>query len=254
MTEHSLDRPPADTYLRWSSGVPGCGPGDLGLYIRSYLVWHALGRRLAMLSPVLMKPHSTGTVRLAGVERHRDVSNSTSSTTRAISQRIVSAFRRSARSSPPLPCERSAASPSSCATPAGSADTTACRAATPLSAGSAPPRSTCRTRARHAPAAHACAEVQPHAGLASMTTTALADYIQGNIIGTNHVCGTCRMGRADDPGAVVDPAGRGPRHRRPAASRTPRSCPRVPSGNTHLPTVMVAEKIASGLRADYKLR
>ncbi len=38
LTESALDRPPAGTYLRWSSGVPGGAVGDMGLYVRSYLV------------------------------------------------------------------------------------------------------------------------------------------------------------------------------------------------------------------------
>ena len=42
---------------------------------------------------------------------------------------------------------------------------------------------------------------------------ALADHVRNNVAGTFHVCGTCRMGRADDPDAVVDntlQTGRGP--------------------------------------------
>src|SRR5205823_6398823 len=37
-------KPAASTYLRWSSGEAGSPAGDLGLYVRSYLSWHALGR------------------------------------------------------------------------------------------------------------------------------------------------------------------------------------------------------------------
>ena len=36
----------------------------------------------------------------------------------------------------------------------------------------------------------------------------LAEHIRSNVAGTFHVSCTCRMGAADDPDAVVDPAGR----------------------------------------------
>ena len=35
----------------------------------------------------------------------------------------------------------------------------------------------------------------------------LAEHIRTNIAGTFHVSGTCRMGAADNPSAVVDPIG-----------------------------------------------
>jgi choline dehydrogenase len=61
----------------------------------------------------------------------------------------------------------------------------------------------------------------------------------------HHPVGTCRMGRADDPGAVTDGDGR------------VRDCeglwvmdasvmPRVPSANTHLPVIAMAERLAAG--------
>ena len=37
---------------------------------------------------------------------------------------------------------------------------------------------------------------------------ALAEYARANVAGTFHPCGTCRMGPADDPDAVVDVNGR----------------------------------------------
>src|SRR6202142_4703114 len=45
------------------------------------------------------------------------------------------------------------------------------------------------------------------AGLAN-DNAALADYVRNNVAGWFHVCGTCRMGRADDLDAVVDNSGR----------------------------------------------
>lgn len=76
----------------------------------------------------------------------------------------------------------------------------------------------------------------------------LAQFILANIGGTNHVAGTCRMGRRDDPHAVVDKEGRlfGLDGLTVADASV---MPTVPSGNTHIPTVMVAEKIVDALGA-----
>ena len=63
-----------------------------------------------------------------------------------------------------------------------------------------------------------------------------------------HAGCSCRMGPRDDPGAVVDTAGRVHEH------RNLRVCdasifPDLPAANLHLPTVMVAERIAQAMRA-----
>jgi choline dehydrogenase len=58
-----------------------------------------------------------------------------------------------------------------------------------------------------------------------------------------HPCGTCRMGRRDDPGAVVDPEARviGVEGLRLADSSI---FPRITNGNTNAPSIMVGEKAA----------
>ena len=78
---------------------------------------------------------------------------------------------------------------------------------------------------------------------------ALADYVRANVAGTFHVCGTCRMGRDDDPGAVVDPSGR---VRGFGGLRVGDASimPAIPRGNTNIPTIMVAEKLASAIRSE----
>ena len=58
-----------------------------------------------------------------------------------------------------------------------------------------------------------------------------------------HPCGTCKMGRADDPMAVVDPVGRviGVDGLRVVDSSI---FPRITNGNLNAPSIMVGEKIA----------
>jgi 5-(hydroxymethyl)furfural/furfural oxidase len=80
---------------------------------------------------------------------------------------------------------------------------------------------------------------------------ALADHVRANVAGTFHVSGTCRMGRSDDRVAVVDPDGRvhGLGGLRVADAAI---MPAVPRGNTNLPTIMLAEKLAAQICAEGK--
>jgi 5-(hydroxymethyl)furfural/furfural oxidase len=63
-----------------------------------------------------------------------------------------------------------------------------------------------------------------------------------------HPVGTCAMGGPDDPMAVVDPECRvyGVANLRVADASI---MPRIPSANTNLPTLMLAERAADLIRA-----
>ena len=75
---------------------------------------------------------------------------------------------------------------------------------------------------------------------------ALAEHIRDNVAGTFHPVGTCRMGAADDRDAVTDTTGRvrGVDGLRVIDASL---MPTIPRGNTNIPTIMVAEKIAEAM-------
>ncbi|WP_425088281.1 choline dehydrogenase [Stappia sp.] len=84
-------------------------------------------------------------------------------------------------------------------------------------------------------------EIQP--GDSVQSDADLDDFIREHAESAYHPCGTCRMGRADDPGAVVDPHGRviGVEALRVADSSI---FPQITNGNLNGPSIMVGEKIA----------
>ena len=84
-------------------------------------------------------------------------------------------------------------------------------------------------------------EIQP--GAAAVTDDELDAAIREHAESAYHPCGTCRMGRADDAMAVVDPETRviGVEGLRVADSSV---FPRITNGNLNAPSIMVGEKAA----------
>jgi choline dehydrogenase len=84
-------------------------------------------------------------------------------------------------------------------------------------------------------------EIQP--GAAAQSDDAIDAVVREHAESAYHPCGTCRMGRADDPGAVVDPQARviGVDGLRLADSSI---FPQIPNGNLNAPSIMVGEKAA----------
>jgi len=87
-------------------------------------------------------------------------------------------------------------------------------------------------------------ELQPGTGVQSDGD--LDAFIAEHAESAFHPCGTCRMARADDPKAVVDPMGRviGVDALRVADSSI---FPRITNGNLNAPSIMTGEKIADHL-------
>lgn len=84
-------------------------------------------------------------------------------------------------------------------------------------------------------------EIQP--GAAAQSDADLDAFIRDHAESAYHPCGTCRMGRADDPLAVVDPECRviGVDGLRVADSAI---FPRITNGNLNAPSILVGEKAA----------
>ncbi len=88
---------------------------------------------------------------------------------------------------------------------------------------------------------HVRHEIQP--GAEAQSDDQIDAFIRDHAESAYHPCGTARMGRADDPLAVVDPQARviGVQGLRVADSSV---FPRVTNGNLNAPSIMVGEKVA----------
>ena len=95
--------------------------------------------------------------------------------------------------------------------------------------------------AQPAMAPHVAREIQP--GPAVGSDAEIDAFVRDHAESAYHPCGTARMGRADDPGAVVDPEGRviGVGGLRVADTSV---FPRITNGNLNAPAMMTGEKIA----------
>lgn len=82
--------------------------------------------------------------------------------------------------------------------------------------------------------------VGPYDRSAAGVRASLGDYV--------HAAGTCRMGAADDPSAVVDTRGRVIGYDGLMVCDAS-VMPQLPRANTHLPTLMIAERMASSFAA-----
>ena len=238
-------RPAGTNYLRWSTGIAGGQPSDMAMYIRSYMTWHALGRRLAGLSPSLARPFSSGRVFLnaanpAGPSKvefnffddERDL------------QRMMEGVRLAVELFESPEVAEICGSPVILTNPGAImrynrlSRMNAMRGKLAAAALDLAPRRTER-------ALRAISGMRSAREIAD-SETELASYLRRSVIGSGHPVGTCRMGHESDPLAVTAVDGRvyGVTGLRVADASI---MPFVPSCNTHIPVVMGAEKIADAM-------
>ena len=235
--------------LRFSSQLEGMPASDLYMLAVSKSAWHPMGRRIASLFGWINKPASTGWVRLARGEAgpRPEIAFQLLSDPRDL-VRMKTLFRFMA----------------------GLFDTGALGAVTAHPAvsthgalaqivGTRSLRNWALTLVpalmMDGPAPLRRATMDMLVAQEKALTEILADdalleeVVRRRTIGGWHPCGTCRMGGREDRGSVVDPV-TGRVHGLAGLSVADASVmPSVPRGNTNIPTLMVAEKMADAILA-----
>ena len=233
-----------NTMFRYTSGVAGVGAADMALALGSRATWHAIARRIAHFSPLLMAPASRGQVRLRPTNGADPAC--------VIEYNLLGDPRDEARLSDALfRIARLLASPE--VSPLVGVPVGARRLANAARFNARTPYNAVRTQA-----IATLLDVIPGLGdrvVGSMggpggaltdllsDPARLAEFVRTNVSPVAHHAGTCRMGSFDDPLSVVDPQGRvhGISGLRIADASV---MPTVPRGNTNLPVLMIAERIS----------
>jgi len=242
-------RPHPISCLRYSSGLPAAPPSDMYIAAHSKTSWSALGQQTATFNATIFKPASRGRVTLASAEAALPPRIEFNFVAEEIDLlRLMDGFRRIVAlvSSDPVRA--------------------LCTTVFPVRFTDKIRQLNQHTRANALKAAIIAGALDAVPALADLVfgqltgrridlaalaaaDAALADYVRNNVAGTFHVCGSCRMGSADDAGAVVDNAGRlrGIEGLRVVDASI---MPAVPRGNTNIPTIMLAEKVAADMCAE----
>ena len=232
--------------LRYSSGMAGCGPSDLYVNVQGKTSWHALGMQIANVAPVLLQPLSRGSVTLASAYAHDYPHIAFNFLAHELDlARMTSAFIRGAEVA--VGCANSIA----CGTPFVVPFGNRIRKLNELNRANAI-KTSLIARALDVMPGLADRILQSAAGENIKLRELLADadrinaYLLQNIAGLFHPVGTCRMGTHSDADAVVDAQGRvyGVDGLRVADASI---MPTLISGNTNIPTLMIAEKIAASI-------
>jgi 5-(hydroxymethyl)furfural/furfural oxidase len=242
-------RPHPMTCLRYSSGLPGAPPSDMYIAAHSKSSWSALGEQIANFNATIFKPASRGRVTLATADAKASPRIEFNFLDEEIDLiRLMDGFCRI------VALVSSDAVRALCTTVFPVRFTDRIRQLNRLTRGNAIKAAII---ARTLDAVPALADLvfrrlaDRRLDLAALAEAKaeLADYVRNNVAGTFHVSCTCRMGRADDPDAVVDSSGR---VRGVGGLRVVDASimPAIPRGNTNIPTIMLAEKIAAVMFAE----
>ncbi len=237
-------RPHPMTAFRYSSGLPGAPAADMYINVQCKTSWSPLGHQVANLAPSLLKPMARGGVSLVAADpmvhplvefnftgHELDLKRFMQAFRRCVEILAHDAVRAIARLTFPIKFDDRLRRLNRI-TPVNRLKSVAAAALIDAMPGLADPIFA-RLADRRVDLATLVAEDE-----------ALAEHIRANVAGTFHPTGTCRMGRADDRAAVTDPAGRvhGVTGLRVIDASI---MPTIPRGNTNIPTLMVAEKLAA---------
>jgi 5-(hydroxymethyl)furfural/furfural oxidase len=242
-------RPHPTTLFRFSSGVPGCPRADMYINVQSKTSWSALGHQIANLAPVLWKPMARGRVSLLSADLRQEPLVEFNFLGHELDlQRFMVAFRRTVD----MLADKRVRALGEVTFPVKFTDRL--RQLNRVSRANAVKSAVIAKLLDLVPALRDpvfATLADRRVDLATLVEDdkALADHIRDNVAGQFHVAGTCRMGAANDPKAVVDSAGR---VRGIAGLRVVDASimPTVPRGNTNIPTIMLAEKISAAIIAE----
>jgi 5-(hydroxymethyl)furfural/furfural oxidase len=242
-------RPHPVTCFRYSSNMPDCPPSDMYIAAHSKSSWNALGAQIANFNATIFKPASRGRVSLVS-PRPEDLPriefNFCGEEIDLL--RLMDGFRRVVEivESEPVRACYDAVFPVQF--------TDRLRLLNQRNTVNALKTTVLAKLIDNIPPLGAYAFstlTSTKADLAALVAdkTQLAEHVRSNVGGTFHVSGTARMGRADDPRAVVDSGGR---VRGVGGLRVVDASimPAIPRGNTNIPTVMLAEKISAEIVAE----
>jgi 5-(hydroxymethyl)furfural/furfural oxidase len=240
-------RPHPMTAFRYSSGLPGAPAGDMYVNVQCKTSWSPLGLQVANLAPTLLKPMARGRVTLRDHAADYPRVEFNFAGEELDLRRFIQGFRRAVE----ILAHEKVREMSALTFPVKFTDrlrrlnriTPANKIRSALTAkliDLAPPLA--------GPIFSTLADRRVDLAVLVEDDDALADHIRENVAGMFHPVGTCRMGRGDDPDAVVDTAGR---VRGIGGLRVVDASimPSLPRGNTNIPTIMLAEKIAAAIDA-----
>lgn len=245
-------RPHPMTAFRYSSGLPGAPRLDMYINVQCKTSWSPLGFLVANLSPTLLKPMSRGRVSLRGAGEGPPLVEFNFAGHELDLKRFMQGFRRAVDVLTHEEVRRVA------------------KLTFPVKFNDKLRRLNRinpKNRMQAAIVAKLIDLVPPLAGpifsqLADRRVDlqalvqddeALAEHIRDNVAGTFHPVGTCRMSAdANDRDAVTDTQGR-VRGFEGLRVIDASIMPTAPRGNTNIPTIMVAEKIAAAMTAQRPL-
>ena len=244
-TRQSNDiRPHPMTAFRYSSGLPGAPAADMYINVQCKTSWSPLGHQVANLAPSLLKPMAGGRVSLLAADpavhpqvefnftgHELDLERFIAGFRRCVEILAHDAVRAMTRLTFPVKFDDRLRRLNRI-TPANKLKSAVVAALIDAVPAFAPPIFA------------TLADRKVDLAALAADDDALAEHIRQNVAGTFHPTGTCRMGRADDRAAVTDAAGRihGVAGLRVIDASI---MPTIPRGNTNIPTIMVAEKIAA---------
>ncbi|HEX3114799.1 MAG TPA: GMC oxidoreductase [Bradyrhizobium sp.] len=234
--------------LRYSSGLAGVPKGDMFVAVLSKSAWHAVGAQIASLLTFVNKTYSeTGQVKLASRDpRMEPVVEFNLLSDRRDVDRLMSGFRKMAglQMSQPLRAVTDKPFPASYSDRVRKIGVVNSR--NKLLTSIAAAMMDGPAALRHYMIDRFVVEGFTFDQVMS-DDDALEAFVRKAAIGVWHASCSCRMGRPDDPMAVVDTQGRvkGIQGLRVVDASI---FPVVPCANTNFPTLMAAEKIAEAMQ------